>query len=84
MKSGFFIQQSASKPSLGSDSRIFVNSVGVHAGALPICCLVLLFRRLGLQKFISEFFSHRGPCISDVHTRAYPISILWNKMDDFS
>ena len=84
MQSSFFIQQSASKPSLGSESRIFVNSVGVHAGALPICCLVRLFRRLDLRKFISEFFFHRGTCISDVHTEAYPISILWNKMDDFS
>ena len=69
--------------SLGSDSWIFVNSVRVHVGAHPICCLVRLFRRLGLQKLISDSF-HRGTCISDVHTGAYPISVLWNKMDDFS
>ena len=51
----FFMQQSASK-GLESDSWIFVNSIGVHAGTHPICCLVLLLRRLVLQKFISEFF----------------------------
>ena len=68
--------------SLGSDSRIFVNSVGVHVGAHPICCVVRLFKQLVLQKFISEFF-HQGTCISDVHTGAYPISVLWNEMDDF-
>ena len=39
----FFIQQSASK-GLESDSWIFVNSIGVHAGINPICCLVLLLR----------------------------------------
>ena len=61
---------------MGSDTRIFVNAVGVHTGAHPIYCLVHLFRRLGLQKFISEFF-HRGTCISDVHTGAYLISVLW-------
>ena len=74
MQPGFFIQQSASK-GLGSDSWIFVNSIGVHTGTHPICCLVRLFRRLGLQKFISEFF-YRGTCISDVRTGAYPISVL--------
>ena len=68
MQPGFFIQQSASK-GLGSDSWIFVNSIGVHTGTHPICCLVRLFRQLGLQKFISESF-HRGTCILDVHTGA--------------
>ena len=43
MQPGFFIQQSASK-GLESDSWIFVNSIGVHAGTHPICCLVLLLR----------------------------------------
>ena len=60
MQLGFFIQQSAYRvllrANLGSDSCIFVNSIGVHVGALPIYCLVCLFRRLGLQKFISYFF----------------------------
>ena len=83
MQPGFNNSRVLLRASLGSDSRILVNSVGVHAGALPICCLVRLFRRLGLQKFISKFF-HRGTCISDVHTGAYPILVLWNKMDDFS
>ena len=43
MQPGFFIQQSSSK-GLESDSWIFVNSIGVHAGTHPICCLVLLLR----------------------------------------
>ena len=55
MQPVFFIQQSASK-GLESDSWIFVNSIEVHAGTHPICCLVLLLRKLVLQKFISEFF----------------------------
>ena len=76
MQPGFFIQQSASK-GLESDSWIFVNSIGVHAGTHPICCLVRLFRQLGLQNLL-------GTCISDVHTGAYPISVLWSEMDDFS
>ena len=71
MQPVFFIQQSASK-GLESDSWIFVNSIGVHAGAHPICCLVRLFRRLGFQSFF-----YRGTCISDVRTGAYPISVLW-------
>ena len=29
------------------------------------------------------FFFHQGTCISYVHTVAYPISVLWNEMDDF-
>ena len=48
MQPGFFIQQSASK-GLESDSWIFVNSIGVHAGPHTICCLVRLFRQLGLH-----------------------------------
>ena len=75
MQPGYFIQQSASK-GLGSDSWIFVNSIEVHTGTHPICCLVRLFRQLGLQKFILEFF-YQGTCTSDVHTGAYPISVLW-------
>ena len=55
MQPGFFIQQSASK-GLGSDSWIFVNSIGVHTGAYPICCLVLLFRQLGLHNLFQSFF----------------------------
>ena len=82
MQPAFFIQQSASK-GLESDSWIFVNSIAVHAGTHPICCLVLLLRRLVLQKFVSKFFFYQGTCISDVHTGAYPISVLWNEMDDF-
>ena len=38
MQPGFFIQQSASK-GLGSDSWIFVNSIGVHTGTQS-CSLV--------------------------------------------
>ena len=82
MQPSFFIQQSASK-GLESDSWIFVNSIGVHAGTHPICCLVRLFRQLGLQNLFHSFL-YRGTCISDVHTRAYPISVLWSEMDDFS
>ena len=66
MQPGFFIQQSASK-GLGSDSWIFVNSIGVHTGTHPICCLVRLFRQLGLHKFISEFFSSRHLHIRCAH-----------------
>ena len=29
------------------------------------------------------FFFYRGTCISDVHTRAYPISVLYTETDDF-
>ena len=70
--------------SLGSDSWIFVNSIGVHAGAhtpyvdLFACSDDWVFRNL------FQSFFYQGTCISDVHTRAYTISILWNKMDDFS
>ena len=55
MQPGFFIQQSASK-GLESDSWIFVNSIGVHVGTHPICCLVRLFRQLGLQNLFHSFF----------------------------
>ena len=55
MQPGFFIHQSASK-GLESDSWIFVNSIGVHADTHPICCLVRLFRQLGLQNFFFFFF----------------------------
>ena len=82
MQLGFFIQESASK-GLESDSWIFVNSIGVHAGTNPICYLVRLFRQLGLQNLFHSFF-YRGTCISDVYTGAYPISVLWSEMDDFS
>ena len=34
-----------------------------------------LVQTIGSSKFISEFF-YRGTCISDVHTGAYPISVL--------
>ena len=71
MQPGFFIQQSASK-GLGSDSWIFVNSIGVRTGTHPICSLV---QTIGSSEFISEFF-YRGTCISDVHTGAYPMSVL--------
>ena len=81
MQPGFFIHQSACK-GLESDSWIFVNSIGVHAGTHPICCLVRLFRQLGLQNLFQSFF-YRGTCISDVHTGAYPILVLWSEMDVF-
>ena len=55
MQPGFFIHQRASK-GLESDSWIFVNSIGVHADTHPICCLVRLFRQLGLQNFFFFFF----------------------------
>ena len=74
MQPGFFIQQSAYK-GLGSDSWIFVNSIGVHTGTHPICCLFRLFRQLGLQNLFQSFF-YQGTCISDVHTGAYPMSVL--------
>ena len=34
-----------------------------------------LAQMIGSSEFISEFF-YRGTCISDVHTGAYPISVL--------
>ena len=33
--------------------------------------------------YFRVFFFYQGTCISDVHTGAYPISVLWNEMDDF-
>ena len=44
------------------------------------CSLVQI---IGSSEFISEFF-YRGTCKSYVHTGAYPISVLWSEMDDFS
>ena len=81
MQPGFFIHQIASK-GLESDSWILVNSIGVHAGTHLICCLVRLIQTIGSSEFISEFF-YRGTCISDVHTGAYPILVLWSEMDVF-
>ena len=51
-----------------------------HTPHMLSCSLV---QTIGSSEFILEFF-HRGTCISDVHTRAYPISVLWSEMDDFS
>ena len=75
MQPGFFIQRSASK-GMGTDSLIFVNSIGVHTGAHPICCLVRLFRRLGLEKFISEFFLSRHLHIICAHWGIPYISVV--------
>ena len=82
MQPGFFIQQSASK-GLESDSRIFVNSIGVHAGTHPHMLSCSLAQMIGSLEIYFRVFFHQGTCISDVHTGAYPISVLWSEMDDF-
>ena len=41
-----------------------------------------LAQMIGSLEIYSEFF-HQGTCISDAHTGAYPILVLWNEMDDF-
>ena len=43
---GFFIQQSASKACLRSDSSIFIDLVGVYTGAYPMHFHVRVFRRM--------------------------------------
>ena len=86
MQPGFFIQQSAFK-GLGSDSWIFVNSIGVHTGTHPICCLVRLFRQLGLQNLFQSFFIEA--LAYQMCTLGYTLYqfcrywMLWNEMDDF-
>ena len=92
MQPSFFIQQSASK-GLGSNSWIFVNSIGVHTGTHPICCLVHLFRQLGLQNLFQSFLSrhlhircaHWGiPYISFVDIGCYGMKwmIFFSRMSD--
>ena len=83
---GFFIQQSASK-GLGSDSWIFVNSIGVHTGTHPICCLVRLFRQLGLQNLFQSFFiealAYQMCTLGHTLYQFCRYWMLWNEMDDF-
>ena len=43
-----------------------------------------LAQMIGSLEIYFRFFFYRGTCISDVHTGAYPISVLWSEMDDFS
>ena len=43
-----------------------------------------LVQTIGSSEIYFGFFFLRGTYISDVHIEAYPISVLWNKMDDFS
>ena len=50
-----------------------------HTPHMLSCSLV---QTIGSSEFISEFF-YRGTCISDVHTGAYPILVLWSEMDVF-
>ena len=50
-----------------------------HTPHMLSCSLV---QTIGSSEFISEFFD-RGTCISDVHTGAYPILVLWSEMDAF-
>ena len=52
MQPGFFIQQSASK-GLESDSWLFVNSIGVHAGTHPNKLSCSLVQTIGSSEFIS-------------------------------
>ena len=86
MQPGFFIQQSASK-GLGSDSWIFVNSIGVHTGTHPICCLVRLFRQLGLQNLFQSFFiealAYQMCTLGHTLYQFCRYWMLWNEMDDF-
>ena len=42
-----------------------------------------LVQTIGSSEIYYRVFFHRGTCISDVHTRAYPISVLLNEMDVF-
>ena len=76
MQLGFFIQQSTSK---GKPRVRFTHIRQLSRGAR--CSL---FQTIGSSEIYFRVFFHRGTCISDVHTGAYPISVLWNKMDDFS
>ena len=83
MQPGFFIQQSASK-GLESDSWIFCQlnrGARWHTPHMLSCSLAQIIR--SLEIYFRVFF-HQGTCISDVHTGAYPISVLWSEMDDFS
>ena len=43
-----------------------------------------LAQMIGSLEIYFRVFFYRGTCISDVHTGAYPISVLWSEMDDFS
>ena len=43
-----------------------------------------LVQTIGSSEIYFRVFFHQGTCISDVHTAAYPISVLWSEMDDFS
>ena len=44
------------------------------------CALVQM---IGSSEIYFRVFFHQGTSISDVHTGAYPILVLWNEMDDF-
>ena len=66
MQQGFFIQQSAYK-GLESDSWIFVNSIGVHAGTHPICCLVSCSDDWVFRNLFYNFFSSRHLHIRCAH-----------------
>ena len=84
MQLGFFIQQSASK---GEPGVRFMHIRQLNRGArwrTPHMLSYSLIQTIGSSEIYFRFFFHRGTCISDVHTGAYPISVLWNKTDDFS
>ena len=55
MQPGFFIQQSASK-GLESDSWIFVNSIGVHAGTHPHMLSCSLAQMIGSLEIYFRVF----------------------------
>ena len=82
MQPVFFIQQSAFK-GLESDSWILVNSIGGARWHTPHMLSCSLAQMIGSLEIYFRVFFHRGTCISDVHTGAYPISVLWSEMDDF-
>ena len=52
-----------------------------HTPHMLSCSLV---QTIGSSEFFFFFFFfYRGTCISDVHTGAYPILVLWSEMDVF-
>ena len=52
-----------------------------HTPHMLSCSLAQMIGSLEIYFIV---FFHQGTCISDVHTGAYPISVLWSEMDGFS
>ena len=76
MQLGFFIQRSASK---GGPRVRFAHIRQLNRGAhwrTPHMLSCSLVQTIWSSEIYFRVFFYQGTCISDVHTGAYPISIL--------